>query len=215
MCSLCFRSKGGLMEKFLEILQISGKGALIILGIWLFLNIIGEILELKGRIVPEFINIRKFFKRKKEEKRKEKQLLQNVEILLAEVNTHYSADNIAKRDEWMTWVNNRAQVYDAALNDLTAMKDSIEHNNQLTLDLYININRNRIIDFARIVANEDKLISKEEFNRIFKIHTEYENVLAAHHMTNGEVDIAYKIIKEAYQERLRDNTFLEDIRGYN
>ena len=34
-------------------------------------------------------------------------------------------------------------------------------------------------------------------------------------MTNGEVDIAYGVIQDAYKERLRDHTFLEDVRGYN
>ena len=34
-------------------------------------------------------------------------------------------------------------------------------------------------------------------------------------MTNGEVDIAYRVIQESYKERLQDHTFLEDVRGYN
>ena len=33
-------------------------------------------------------------------------------------------------------------------------------------------------------------------------------------MTNGEVDIAHQIIKESYEQRLRDHAFIEDIRGY-
>ena len=83
------------------------------------------------------------------------------------------------------------------------------------MDLYININRHRILDFASKVANKECLISQEEFNRIFKVYRDYEAVLEKHHMTNGEVDIAHRIIVEAYEERLRDHTFLEDVRGYN
>lgn len=203
------------MEQLLEFFKITGPWAAVILGTWIILNIIGELIEKTGKIVPEFMKVRKFFARKKEEKKRQKQLLVNVETLLNDVNQHYSEDNIAKRNEWMEWVNSRARIYDQSIAELTEMKQSIADNNKLTLDLYININRNRIIDFASKVANENVLISKEEFNRIFKIYQDYEAILEQHHMTNGEVDIAYRIIQESYKERLRDHTFLEDVRGYN
>lgn len=203
------------MEQLLEFFKITGPWAAGILGTWIILNIIGELVEKTGKIVPEFMKVRKFFIRKKEEKKRQKQLLINVETLLSEVNQHYSEDNIAKRNEWMEWVNSRARVYDQSIAEFMEMKQSIADNNKLTLDLYININRNRIIDFASKVANENVLISKEEFNRIFKIYQDYEAVLKQHHMTNGEVDIAYRVIQESYKERLRDHTFLEDVRGYN
>ena len=203
------------MEQLLEFFKITGPWAAGILGTWIILNIIGELVEKTGKIVPEFMKVRKFFTRKKEEKKRQKQLLINVETLLNDVNQHYSEDNIAKRNEWMEWVNSRARIYDQSIAELTEMKQSIADNNKLTLDLYININRNRIIDFASKVANENVLISKEEFNRIFKIYQDYEAILEQHHMTNGEVDIAYRIIQESYKERLQDHTFLEDVRGYN
>lgn len=203
------------MEQLLEFFKITGPWAAGILGTWIILNIIGELVEKTGKIVPEFMKVRKFFTRKKEEKKRQKQLLVNVETLLNDVNQHYSDDNIAKRNEWMDWVNSRARIYDQSIAELTEMKQSIADNNKLTLDLYININRNRIIDFASKVANENVLISKEEFNRIFKIYQDYEAILEQHHMTNGEVDIAYRIIQESYKERLQDHTFLEDVRGYN
>ena len=203
------------MEQLLEFFKITGPWAAGILGTWIILNIVGELVEKTGKIVPEFMKVRKFFARKKEEKKRQKQLLVNVETLLNDVNQHYSEDNIAKRNEWMEWVNSRARIYDQSIAELTEMKQSIADNNKLTLDLYININRNRIIDFASKVANENVLISKEEFNRIFKIYQDYEAVLKQHHMTNGEVDIAYRVIQESYKERLRDHTFLEDVRGYN
>ena len=203
------------MEQLLEFFKITGPWAAGILGTWIILNIVGELVEKTGKIVPEFMKVRKFLARKKEEKKRQKQLLVNVETLLKDVNQHYSEDNIAKRNEWMEWVNSRARIYDQSIAELTEMKQSIADNNKLTLDLYININRNRIIDFASKVANENVLISKEEFNRIFKIYQDYEAILEQHHMTNGEVDIAYRIIQESYKERLQDHTFLEDVRGYN
>lgn len=203
------------MEQLLEFFKITGPWAAVLLGVWLVLNIIGEICEKKNKIVPEFMKIRKYFQRKRKEKKEKDQLLKDVKILLVDVNSHYNADNIEKRNEWMSWVNSRADVYDASIEELKELKQSIADGNALTLDLYINVNRNRIIDFASKVANENIIMSREEFNRIFKVYREYEEVLEKHNMTNGEVDIAYRVIVEAYKDRLHDHTFLEDVRGYN
>ena len=187
-------------------------GAIVLL--FVITQVIGEFLELMGYVVPEFIKIRKYFSRKKTEKKEYCETLRKVQALLNDVNEHYSADNITKRDEWMAWVNGRAIVYDAAVAELTSMKDTLTMNNELTLDLYINANRNRIIDFASKIANEDSVVSREEFNRIFKIYHEYEETLRKYNKTNGEVDIAIRIIKESYGNHMRNHSFIEDIRGY-
>lgn len=199
----------------IEYLNLPTIIGIILVGLFIVLQVIGEIVEFSGKTVPEFVKIRKYFKRKKEEKEEEQQTLKKVQQLLKDVNNHYSADNIAKRDKWIEHINQKELVYDASVKELTALKEKLELNNELTLDLYIDFNRNRILDFASKVANENLIISREEFNRIFKIHEVYEDTLNKHERTNGEVDIAYKVIKEAYQERLQHHTFLEDVRGYN
>ena len=56
------------MEQLLEFFKITGPWAAGILGTWIILNIIGELVEKTGKIVPEFMKVRKFFIRKKEEK---------------------------------------------------------------------------------------------------------------------------------------------------
>ena len=188
-------------------------GAAIVL-LFVVTQVIGEFLELIGYVVPEFAKIRKFFARKKNEKAEYCKTLKQVRELLDDVNKHYSQDNITKRDEWMSWVNGRAIVYDEAVNELTALKDTLTMNNELTLDLYINVNRNRIIDFASKIANEDSVVSREEFNRIFKIYHEYESTLKKYGKTNGEVDVAIRIIKESYGNHMKNHSFIEDIRGY-
>lgn len=188
-------------------------GAVIILAL-IILQIVGELAELMGKVVPEFMKIRKYFNRKKQEKLQIHKTLQEVQTLLADVNQHYSVDNIAKRDAWMQWVNNRAKVYDASVAELTAMKDTLASNNELTLDLYINVNRNRIIDFASKIANENVAVSREEFNRIFKTYNDYEAILEKYNKTNGEVDVAICIIKDSYAAHMKNHTFLEDMRGY-
>lgn len=203
------------MEQLLEFFKITGPWAAVLLGAWIILNIIGEILEKKNKIVPEFMKIRKYFKRKKEEKQEMKNFIRDMKEFTDGIKVHYSPEALQVRNDWMAWVNSRAEIYDATVQELKDLKADITQNNVLTLDLYININRHRIIDFASKVANEDTLISQEEFNRIFKVYQDYEAVLEQHHMTNGEVDIAYRVIQDAYRERLRDHTFLEDVRGYN
>lgn len=190
------------------------KVGMVIILLFVISQVIGELLELCGKVVPEFIKVRKYIKRKKNEKNQINTTLQQVQVLLNDVNQHYSSDNIAKRDAWIQWVNERAKVYDASVEELKALKSALDANNELTLDLYININRNRIIDFASKIANDNIPVSREEFNRIFKTHHEYEEILLKHNKTNGEVDIAMRIIEESYATHMKHHSFIEDIRGY-
>lgn len=202
------------MIAYLEYLNMPQKIGIAIILLFVITQIVGEILELMGKVVPEFVKIRKYFTRKKNEKAQMRITLQQVNTLLNDVNQHYSEDNISKRNAWMQWVNDRAKVYDASVAELTGLKDALAANNELTLGLYINTNRNRIIDFASKIANEDVPVSREEFNRIFKTHTEYEDILEKHNQTNGEVDIAMRIIEESYANHIKNHSFIEDVRGY-
>ena len=202
------------MIAYFEYLNMPTKIGVVIILLFVVSQVVGELLELCGKVVPEIIKIRKFFKRKQDEKEQINTTLQQVQVLLNDVNKHYSKDNITKRDAWMKWVNERAAVYDASVVELTALKDALAANNELTLDLYININRNRIIDFASKITNEKLAVSREEFNRIFKVHHDYEEILKKYNKTNGEVDIAIRIIEESYKEHMKNRSFIEDIRGY-
>jgi hypothetical protein len=201
--------------KELEYLKIPGVAIAVIAAIFVVFQIILLILEVKGKIVLEGANIKRRVQNKKKQKQEQIDLLKEVKNLLNDVNVHYNTDNIAQRDNWMQWVNNRAEVYDAALNELILLKDKLDENNEITLDLYINASRNRILDFSRIVADDKALVSTEEFNRIYKINKEYHAILAKYGKENGEVDTAMRIINEAYEYRLKNNCFIENIRGYN
>ena len=202
------------LEYLSEHINLPTKIVIAIILLFAVMQIVGEVLEFIGKVVPEFFKIRKYFARKKQERIEISETLQQVKTLLNDVNEHYSTDNITKRDAWMQWVNDRAKVYDASVVELTELKDALAANNALTLDLYININRNRIIDFASKIANENIPVSREEFNRIFKTHQEYEDVLEKHNKTNGEVDVAIRIIEESYANHMKHHSFIEDVRGY-
>lgn len=200
------------MINFVEYLQLPAQIAVVVIGAVFVMNVIGEILEFKGKVVPEFMKIRKYFSRKRHEKKETAQTLKEVKQLLGDVNAHYSADNITKRDNWMQWVNNRADVYDTSIveikNQLTSVTEVLE-------ELFVQNSRDRIIDFATKVTDGKNLVSREEFNRIFKVHAKYETFLEERKMTNGEVDVAILVIQESYAQHMKEHTFLEDVRGYS
>ncbi len=206
------------MISYLEYLNVPVVIGLAIVVCLLVMNFIGEVLEFKGKIVPEWMKLRKFFSRKKAERAETTQTLREVKQLLNEVNAHYSADNITKRDSWISWVNNRAVLYDESIVEIkTNMSDvtqALKDNTKLTEEMFIQSSRDRIIDFAAKVVDENAPVSREEFNRIFKVYTKYEKFLEDHDMTNGEIDIAYRIINESYEKHMRNHSFIEDIRGY-
>ena len=142
-----------------------------------------------------------------------------MQKLLGEVNAHYSEDNISKRNAWMEWVNEREKIYDESIveisKNLSDVTQALKDNTKLTEEMFIQSSRDRIIDFATKVANENAPVSREEFNRIFKVYDKYEKYLEDHKMTNGEIDIAYRIIKDSYEKHMRSHSFIEDVRGYN
>lgn len=210
------------MLNYIEYLNIPTKTAIVLVGIFLVLQIIGELLEFKGKVVPEYLKIRKYFMRRKIEKNEMRQTLREVQRLLSDVNSHYSADNIAKRDSWMQWVNDRAEVYDNSIievgkisKNLIDVTKALNCCTKMSEEMFVENSRDRIIDFAAKAGNKDSMVTREEFNRIFKTYKNYERFLSDHNMTNGEVDIAYRIIKESYEDHMKNHTFVEDIRGYN
>ena len=207
------------MLGYLEYLKLPAAVAGAIVGILLVANLVGELLELKGKVVPEFMKLRKRWKRKREEKREQAETLKEVKKLLADVNGHYSADNISKRDAWMGWVNSRAEVYDNSIveikDNLALVTAALQDNSKLTEELFVQSSRDRIIDFGILVADGEKIISREQFHRIFKVHEDYEKFLKKRGLKNGETDIAMRVINESYAAHMRERTFLEDVRGYN
>ena len=185
------------------------------IGAFLIMQLVGEFLEFKGKVVPEFVKVRKVFARRRKERemmQKMEKTLDQVQVTMDELNKHYSTDNIQMRDEWIKRVNSKLEQYDASMAELDRKLDK---NNSDTLSILVDNKRNAIISFASMVIDETKPVTKEQFNRIFKLYEEYETIISANGMTNGEVDIAIRIIREAYENHLRNHSFIEDIRGYS
>ena len=203
------------MLDYLEYLNIPSKVAIALVALFVALQVIGEFLTFKGKAVPEIINIRKYFARKRVERETIHQIpemMSEMRALLDDVKKHYSDDNIALRNNWMNKVNTKLDEDDKLMRSIN---QALAKNNSDIVNILIDNKRNDIINFASHVIDENYMVTKEQFNRIFKIYDEYENIIAEHNLTNGEVDIALRIIKESYERHMRSHSFIEDVRGYD
>lgn len=202
------------MLEYLEYLNLPVKIGVAIVGLFLISQVIGELIELKGKTVPEIIKIRKYFARKKKERQTMRDMVQTIDDVkktLDELNMHYSTDNINMRDNWIKSVNSKLEQNDTYIKKLEQMLDK---NNRDTLSLLVDSKRNSIINFASFVIDGKTPVTREQFNRIFKLYEEYEEIIKSNGMTNGEVDIAIRIIKESYECHMKSHTFVEDLKGY-
>jgi hypothetical protein len=209
--------KGGgeTMVNYIEYLSLPEKVGIAIVAFILVAQVIGEISELMGLVVPEIFKIRKYFARKKQERITLQQMpeaLKNVQAFLNEVNQHYSADNITKRNDWIDNVNYKLETTDERMKEFDKKLDK---NNENTLSILIDNKRDTIINFASYVMKESNPVTREQFNRIFKLYDEYEQIIEENGKTNGEVDIAHHIIKTSYETHMRNQSFVEDIYGYD
>ena len=202
------------MINYVEYLNLPTQIGVALAIAFLIMQVVGEVLELKGKSVSEIIKIRKWFARRKRERATMHDAIQTlgeVKAAFREFNAHYSSDNIRMRDEWINCVNKKLEQNDAWIKELDK---KLDRNNQDTLALLIDHKRNAIIDFAAYVIDETKPVTREQFNRVFKLYKEYEEIIEANGLTNGEADIALRIISESYENHLRNHTFVENIRGY-
>ena len=204
-----------MMLNYIEYLNMPVKVAIVLVAAFFLMQLVGEFLEFKGKVVPEFVKIRKIFVRKKHEREvfhKMEATIDEVKTTLDDLNRHYSTDNISMRDKWMALVNSKLESYDKSMDEIN---EKLDKNNRDTLAILIENNRSTIIEFASRVSDKDKPVTREQFNRIFKLYQSYEKIIEENGMINGEVDIAIQIIKEAYEGHIRDHSFLEDVRGYS
>lgn len=211
------------IEEAIATLGIPGSIAVVIVVIFAVLQLIGEFIEAIGKVSPAVLNVRKWLTRKhqKRKEQEEKMLatLEEVRGLLDDVNQHYSLDNITQRDEWIQWVNAKADYYDQKVAELVEMRGSLSaiastlaENTKTTDEMFKESCRDRIINFASKVTNPLTLVSHEEFRRIFKVYDAYEAFLEAHNEPNGEVETNYALIRESYAERVKSNNFIENMR---
>lgn len=202
------------MLNYIEYLNVPSQIAIALIAVLFVLQLIGEFLNFKGKAVPEIMSIRKYFARKKSERKVIRELpdtIQDLKNIVNNIDKHYNADNIFMRDKWIDSVNNKLMMEDKLVRDLDKKLDEA---NKDIVSILVDNKRDTIIDFASRVSNSSVLVTKEQFNRVFKLYKEYEDLISKNGLTNGEVDIAYRIIVESYEEHLSNHTFIEDTRGW-
>lgn len=193
--------------KAIEFLGIPATIAIVLVGLFLILQIIGELCELKGKIVPEFLKIRKYFKRKKQEKEDTKQMIQDCKQALLEFNSHYNPANIAKRNNWMHEVDNSVRCNDEFIQKLDGKMDKLLANNEaLTTQLeQVKSNvleneadrlRSELFDCGNRCRRRIRL-HPEEMEHIRAVYQKYSEVL--HQNDTGEAE--FKFIMNYYNKQ--------------
>lgn len=202
------------MLNYIEYLNVPSQIAIALIAVLFVLQLIGEFLNFKGKAVPEIMSVRRYFARKRTERKVIRELpdtIQDLKNIVNNINEHYNVDNISMRDKWIDSVNKRLSLEDELVRDLDK---KIDETNKDIVSILVDNKRDTIINFASRVSNASVLVTKEQFNRIFKLYKEYEDLIVKNGLTNGEVDIAYRIIVESYEEHLSNHTFIEDTRGW-
>lgn len=202
------------MLDYIDYFGLPASVAICLVVVFFFMQFVGNILDIKGKAVPEIMNMKKHIKQRKKEREIMSSLpsiLSDTTSFLNEIKERYNDDNIAQRNNWMKIVDERGIRNEKNIDDINSKLDK---HSEYIISLIVDNKRNVIIDFASRVANSNNYFTREQFNRIFKIHNEYEQIIEEQGMTNGEVDIAFRIIEEAYMDCIKNNTFIEDLRGY-
>lgn len=165
----------------------------------------------KKKIIPEFISI----KQRRERKRKERETLEQlpntiseVKTFLNDVNQHYNADNITKRNDWIAEVDAKL---DSNANSYKDLKEDVKDLKDMVLNILVESKREAIVRFAERVV-DDKSVSREQFERMLKVYQEYEMLVQDHEIPNNVLNISVEIINEAYKKHLQEHSFLEDKR---
>lgn len=182
--------------------------------ILIVMNVVGELLEFKGKVVPEFMKIRKYLSRKKKERDTivaMPDMLNEMKSVIANFNSHYNNDNITQRNDWMNSVNNKLENDN---NIIQEIKNKIDENSDAIFELIVENKRETIINFAEKVSDDNFPVTREQFTRIDRVYQEYEKIIQERGMKNGEIDIAHRIIEDAYQTRLINHSFIEDVRWH-
>lgn len=202
------------MLDYMEVLGLPAAVVLALVSVFFLMQVIGGILEFKGKTAPEIMRIKKYFKKRKEEREIIAMVPKSIDKLndfIAEWDRRYSEKNLAERDRWMNHVDERGELNQERIEQIMS---TLEKHGEYILALTVEGQRNTIIEFASKVNDKDVSVTREQFNRIFRLYEDYEEIIEDNGMKNGEVDIAYRLIIEAYEERTKNGTFIEDVRGW-
>lgn len=193
--------------KAIEFLGIPATVAIILVGLFLVMQIIGEILEFFGKVSPEFLKIRKYFARKKREKEDTAKTLAEVKQLLGDVNSHYSKDNITKRNDWMNEVDKSVRDNDKLIQALDGKIDKLLETNKNLTEEMIQVKSNVLENEADRLRSElfdcgnrcrrNIRLHPEEMEHIRVVFNKYSKVLHQ----NGPGEAEFNFITDYYNHQ--------------
>jgi hypothetical protein len=197
----------GDLLKGIEYLGMPTTIAIALVGLFIVLQIIGEIVEVCGKAAPEFLKIRKYFKRKRKEKEENQQMIKDCRALLSEFNSHYDEDNITKRDKWMNKVDNSVKnndqfmqtldsKLDKILSDNKSLKSQLEQVKSNVLENEADRLRSELFDCGNRCRRNIRL-HPEEMEHIRVVYAKYSNVLHQ----NGPGEAEFNFITDYYNHQ--------------
>lgn len=83
--------------------------------------------------------------------------------------------------------------------------EKLEKLTEMFVDKEVDDYRWEIINFATRIADK-KPCNKDSYRHCFRTYKKYEELLKEHKLTNGEVDISMKIVREAYEQKLKEES---------
>lgn len=83
------------------------------------------------------------------------------------------------------------------------MKDNIQRLTDMFVDKQINDYRWEIINLADKISS-GKTASKECLRHAISTYEKYEKIITDHGLVNGEVEISIEIIRDSYQQKLKE-----------
>jgi hypothetical protein len=198
----------------IEFLGVPGWVAIVIVGILLIIQIIGCILDFKGKVVPEIINIRGHLRRKREEKEEEErkaketvETLAEVKQLLSDVNSHYNKDNITKRNDWMKSVDKSVCDNDKLIQTLDGKIDKLLETNENLKEQLSQVKSNVLENEADRLRSElfdcgnrcrrNIRLHPEEMEHIRAVWHKYYNILHQ----NGSGEKEFNFITDYYNHQ--------------
>ncbi len=83
------------------------------------------------------------------------------------------------------------------------MKDNIQRLTDMFVDKQINDYRWEIINLADKISS-GKTASKECLRHAISTYEKYEKIITDHGLVNGEVEISIEVIRDSYQQKLKE-----------
>lgn len=187
----------------IEYLGIPGSIAIALVVLFLIIQIIGELAELCGKVVPEFLKIRKYFQRKKKEKEEMQNTIKECKQIISEFNAHYGDDNISKRDKWMHGVDKSVQEIqkldgkmDKLLNANEDLREQLEQVKSNVLENEADRLRSELFDCGNRCRRKIRL-HPEEMEHMRVVFNKYSNVLHQ----NGTGEAEFRFITDYYNNQ--------------